>query len=581
MRCHAQRPGFTFRPLTLEKAIGKFSGYVLVLDEFSAEREDALVRNIARALGLHCMVMNTNTNVTTIVGRDTASAGASESIWSFVVPKLGHAFIKVLDAEHGLLESIHTLVSDLPLNHPIRKLLSRLLDSDLKHLRPGVAEFLSKILQRYDGPSGPNAKLGPFLDKIVNELAVALIGRKKYLGKKKGMLGHIALLLPESYGKTLSNSQEVVIEDLDDNDVLNAEDDVILQTDEVVITTFSVPQNATPVDDSEAWNQARFIEHHLFYLRNPVDPESNAFLTFPPDEEEGNLILYSPSVPEWSLAQSEFDPQEFFTIAACLFIPFTATVARILLHANRLIANSTASVGRSQNLRARALDGNTFEVTSAVCVIRSSHYSINLDQKPVFTFKGQSGREFISNLVHEMSYSSGEWRLPPIFPAELNRFLERIRIPFLYSMSYDNPSFQLLTEAGFDQEVFVSSYERTSNEAQIDGKFRARDGRNLITICAECKNRANEIGSPELLKILLKCALHKAKLSLVFCTQFSTTAKPNAKFRVYCAKYRVNVYRVATERVEGRRVFVPFTDDFLIHRNPSTTCLVLETCRIL
>ncbi len=91
-------------------------------------------------------------------------------------------------------------------------------------------------------------------------------------------------------------------------------------------------------------------------------------------------------------------------------------------------------------------------------------------------------------------------------------------------------------------------------------------------------NRPNLLYSEKLLESLLKSAKHGAELGLVFCTAFGSTTKPNAKFRVHCRKRRVNVYRIAEKKVDGKYNIIPFTDDFEIHDDP---CIVLETSRIL
>ncbi len=334
----------------------------------------------------------------------------------------------------------------------------------------------------------------------------------------------------------------------------------------------------------EAWVQARFIEKHLFYLKNPVKADEPWFVTFPPSHDEGPLHVYKKidatiSCDDWIVHYSEFNPKEFFAIVGCLFIHFTSSVGRILFHAGKYLSSISSSLGQSINLNAVSLDGNSFEVTAAVCTVRATHYTAA--DRAIFSFKGLIGSEFVKNVINEMSYSS-RCTLGVEFPKQLDDFLKRIHVPFLYSISHENADFEVLASLGADHGIFISKYERTSNAAQIDGKFQARfNGNVAFTVCCECKNRANLMYSDKLLEILMKFAVHGAKLGLVFCTAFGSTTKPNAKFRVYCRKKRVNVYRVALERVGGKYNVVPFTEDFEIHENPSNTCIVLETSRIL
>ncbi len=48
--------------------------------------------------------------------------------------------------------------------------------------------------------NAPDMAFGPFSDYVANQLSKKIVGRKINLCKPSAMLGHIALLLPESYG---------------------------------------------------------------------------------------------------------------------------------------------------------------------------------------------------------------------------------------------------------------------------------------------------------------------------------------------------------------------------------------------
>ncbi len=47
-------------------------------------------------------------------------------------------------------------------------------------------------------------------------------------------------------------------------------------------------------------------------------------------------------------------------------------------------------------------------------------------------------------------------------------------MPFLYSIGHQNSDFEKIGVLGSNEGIFISNYERTSNAAQIDGKFAAR-----------------------------------------------------------------------------------------------------------
>jgi hypothetical protein len=120
---------------------------------------------------------------------------------------------------------------------------------------------------------------GGFLDGVVRDLESAFARRKASLLDESAMLGHIALLLPESYGVAVNEVAEVPVV-IEDADVIAAEDDdaeeeFTSNAAEAVIAAVEVSNTDVVIKASEAWNHARFIEKHLFYLGSPADSASS------------------------------------------------------------------------------------------------------------------------------------------------------------------------------------------------------------------------------------------------------------------------------------------------------------------
>jgi hypothetical protein len=261
----------------------------------------------------------------------------------------------------------------------------------LQHTIPGVAVFIGALFKSYSSslPDGDSFVLGQFLNYVCYGLGIKLCKRKIELTEYKAMLGHIALLLPESYAES-APFLPLLEFDLPDDDLMNeiiasfeGEDDppnlkllATLGNMEFVIN-FDLVAGSAAIDYrvNNPWRQERFIGSHLFYLHNPVDSYASEFLTFPPVQSKRNVRLYKGfKFVDWDLPSSEFDPLEFFTIAASLFIPWSSSVACLLLNANAFLQNLGGPLTQSMNLQAAALNGNSFEVTAAVCAVRASHY---------------------------------------------------------------------------------------------------------------------------------------------------------------------------------------------------------------
>ncbi len=130
MKFHATRPGFQFQPVSCtEFDIGLFKGFVLMLDEYRGRKRNLLIRNLAIAVGITCILANTNTNIANVVGKDKNSGSSGSQIWSLVVSKLDSALYSVLDAEFGLKRSIKLLKNARPVTDPVCVFLDNYLTS--------------------------------------------------------------------------------------------------------------------------------------------------------------------------------------------------------------------------------------------------------------------------------------------------------------------------------------------------------------------------------------------------------------------------------------------------------------------
>ncbi len=68
MTFHSHRPDFLFGGATIAEMKGQFKGFILFLDEFNISKENTLLRNLARAVDMPCIVANTNTKIANLGG---------------------------------------------------------------------------------------------------------------------------------------------------------------------------------------------------------------------------------------------------------------------------------------------------------------------------------------------------------------------------------------------------------------------------------------------------------------------------------------------------------------------------------
>ena len=188
--------------------------------------------------------------------------------------------------------------------------------------------------------------------------------------------------------------------------------------------------------EANVFRHVRFLEKHLFYLIDPSDRQSWFFLTFPPDmialpgdRPTPFTIIKNQRLHSWQNEYTEFNQSDFLTILACFLIPTRFSCAMILDDAINDILRDSASLAQSPNLIAFKLDGNSLEVSAALCIAKASH---DIDAQTCFS--GITAERFIKNIIYEMNRhrnflnSSVEMK----FPDELQSLLSGMKVPFIY-----------------------------------------------------------------------------------------------------------------------------------------------------
>ena len=79
--CDRSQMDSLIKPVSLNilktKYLNLFKNYCVFLDEFSEAFWSVFIRNIVRALGLRCIVANTNTDIANLVGKSHSSMSGS------------------------------------------------------------------------------------------------------------------------------------------------------------------------------------------------------------------------------------------------------------------------------------------------------------------------------------------------------------------------------------------------------------------------------------------------------------------------------------------------------------------------
>ena len=524
MKYHAERKGknFSFEAKTIsafKKNFKRFKGFCLFLDEFIGEPWAIFIRNLARVIGLRCIVANTNGKIANLTGKSSVNfSGVSkmsrQSIWSIVITSLGLISWEALKIKYpNLEEKLNVMIEAVGNQYTEDKNLLRefLQNQPLNYLRPGLADFLANSIVNDEFDVDKSSfTLAKFLAKATRILSKNMTERKSYcIETNYGLAASVGLLFSEAYEDSIIDS--------------NSEDN----------------------NFSSNFHNRSFIENHYYYLinptnpKNPKNPKNPIFITFPNSNknDESSLVLNESESEKWLSEATYFKETEFMTILSSFNLlikkfSFYNIFFTALIKSN----NKKNSPIDAKNSLAIKSDGNRLETFVAAAIIDASHHPADSHFN---TFEGQKGDTLVSNFIENLIFENWDTRKLEenedscdIIKSEykngfnLKGYLENLIIPFLYSENSKLPdALKQLSVQNADQlhktrSVLIDEYKRPADGKQIDGLFKCYQRpyetpsgtsskrpktETLPKSCVlECKNRKNNILYGDLETIISK-----------------------------------------------------------------------------
>lgn len=117
MEFHANRPELIFTGISIQELKNKpdyYKKYFVFLDEFTEGFINAFIRNVLRAAGIVCVVANTNTVITNLLGQSQShfSGPQSNVVWCLVVNDLDHSTRPIIEDSTNINGIIQKLSSN-------------------------------------------------------------------------------------------------------------------------------------------------------------------------------------------------------------------------------------------------------------------------------------------------------------------------------------------------------------------------------------------------------------------------------------------------------------------------------------
>jgi hypothetical protein len=521
--------------------LGSFSVF---LDEFSSEDWCVFSRNLARAAELPCIVANTNTQITNLVGQKVSGSRTDypNEVWSVIFTRLNATVPDLLvsiTAEIDFIKQNCAGFDDLAQRNEV---FLHVFNRALLASRPGIVELVIaglKDLKTAMAAANDPWSISRILQFIADFLCQQLCGRKASMQSDAGTFAKIGLFFPSAYNSEI------------------------------------------PVSDKQKmFKYHRFIQDHLFYLINPVQSDKDIFVSAKPISAFQNINLHLPGmrrITVWNVPYTRFMPEDFFSILGSINIPFSRPVFHILTEGFFEKMSSAAAISDAANPEALKLPGNPLEVASGVSVVDSSQHSHSLAR--LYSLEGQDSFNFFSNLVYNCFRSEQREFIPlslSIVPL-LQSWMEKFKFPFLYSVNRIDASFELLARS---PGPFISSYHRTKDSSQVDAVFTFREEERTWTASVECKNRAKGVDAHELYQILTRAKNASSRLVLVFCPFYKFPEKDESFVVNACRDDLINVYSVERGDDSSRFNISQYHPLLPLHEDPSMSVIIFSLAAI-
>ena len=575
MKFHAERPELNFKGISIANILKDpdfFHGYCLYLDEYVGHDWAVLIRNLARSIGLKCVVSSTNAKIANLIGKEQSGLSGSKGpqIWSVVVNKLDSTNWDILreSVDESLDEAIYWIQESLKIDRfpddldHFNNFINDFIQNQLAELRPGVAVMAANAILSFSKrcKKGFKHSFSDFLDKLVSEIGREIELRKPNIMKKSAVAATFGLMLSDSFDRSYKEMMSIQ-------------------------------------------HLCNYLENHLYYLINPADPKGWMFLTvasgnseFPinfitQDKNSINTDTITLVKTPWKVEFTYFRSGELLTILACQKLIPTDLSIEGILEANRLLsASKGTNVGETRPKGQECyFSGNTLEVLSTVCFLDASHRNVN---NPLLTFKGVSGLTYLKNLVQNLSLNRNdrininlEFGFDLAKRFNLFLFFEACHFPFLYTSNCELPGFfaSLMGRNFNNRSVHVTDFNRTENKLEIDGQFSfffSQDP-NINPVyeanCViECKNWAAKVSLKDLTDIIGKAVMTRnSKLGILVCNELSGFQQSTEeKFDEFINRLNINVYYLVKDGTNLSKLnFMPLSHEF---DSPDMVYLIIE-----
>lgn len=499
-----------------------------------------MVRNLARAAGICCVVANTNSQIVNLIGSNVFSGHGAYNIWSLVITRLDLANKKVLDESYSFSDNLQLLKSYIERPYDADQ-FAEWFKNNIETTRPGIAaEFvlaMSRFITAYPNEFGKWTVAG-IMNYLLNEVGARLRMRKRENNFHLTRCGNLGLLGPEAF-------------------------------EENVLVTFA------SVNAVAAFHRPQYLADHYYYLCNPTSAGDWKYLTILQNSDVNVLDLYH-FAPDGSLQNTAnntfFSGEERLAILACMFMVFNASVYWHGVRA-QVIDPRPSKAFTQKNTNSVKNDGNYLECLAAFAVAEASHLFYNERGKLCSSIDPKNGKLFVEIVLSNFLYSNNALsnhhplnRHPEDKQFGVLEFLHSCKIPFIYALNQADPQMEYLN---------LQLYNRPADSAEIDGKLEITVDNHPEFASIACKNMKKAVGTPLLADIIGKAK--GCKLAVIVCAKMIQNRTLMSTIAQFCRDSNVSLYCYMYEDDTAQgQISHTFKPLYLTEGNLDTVFLVIE-----
>ena len=632
MEYHANRKNLLIQSTSiaeLEEDRAFFKGYDLFLDEFSGDIEKVFIRNIARTIGLRCIVANTNAIIANLTGKvqaDFSRESDADEVWSIVFTRLNPVSRNIMKNIYKI-DELKQKLSGRYLEFERRhfEYFMNLLSGELgeiKIVRPGlmgaVIESLRNIIERTT--NNGTIRILDLINEVIDKVSQTITRNKGQIRRSfDGILANLSLYSLHSYQFDINIGAEIGNDiDIGDKKKLKKLIKQAKKQESENREKIEKLEKLEKTTNNRNYHRKLFLADHLYYLINPVNRNNPLFLIYPPKEENGSMQFDfkregQTLKDEWKYEYTFFDYDDVLTALACMSITSKKTILANLNAASAKSSSDPTQVADSSNPVAVSLNGNHLEVFTAFAIIEASHFVLR-GEFSKFTLSGQNGLSFIQNILSNSVKLSNfnkhvnaslilEHKFQEKYKFDLKGFLSNMTVPFLCPFNSPIPVFldELSSSVPANESIYVGTYLRTENTRKIDAVFDVyfnqpakslpkkpkTEQKNTSSFKAviECKHWATPVSSGEVTKILKKAlAIDQCRICFIFCTSITHNENEYAALFSLCNEKKILIYRFYTDQKEFPNFFTaPYYQKLepkFNTKKPELVCFVFELANI-